>query len=734
MTSSTLLEKLSSLKLSEGARVGGRTFRQGVMSPGTIANVTTTATTNINNTNVASAFASLMEKRQPTGSPAENEGPLRGLIIGSDGSGNNNNSSSNNNNNNNNNNSRSMKHSSNNSSTNSGNDKPIETQAPHRSGVEGSAGKAARKLRSSPRTHQLPDEMREKTSHISAVPRSVALALASASVGVTEQPSVTVEQLMRAAPSANVSSVTSPPRCVPTLPVEPMVVVDREGGPDAVRLATLVSGDPSNPKLIDPIDNVNAHKPIIRTVPPCDYRYIIVGDVHGCPEQLEELLLKVEFQQGKDCLIHVGDLVNKGPDSLAVVQLVQAKGAIGVLGNHDFTLLNCIARVKGKALSQQEEVDPVMRLASTFPQGCEDYIRSLPHILRIPQYNVIVVHAGLNVENSLEKQNVHEIMHLRRLERYTESSNNNNNNCGGKQQRNEKQRLRAVVKGSRGQPWGELWTGPECVVFGHDARAGLQELPFAYGIDTGCVYGGQLTAVVYGRDSPKGKLVSVTGLPKDANERRGLPPPAADVYEKYAEELERLILRPTPRATPAIIGYMQKPTFLSAPPPGSPAASTGSVINNSLRPDSCCSLPAASPSLSARATVRSSGVEQETLLSLLRAGEIRAVMTLMRLPAYESMWLNLLCSEVEGCTESFWIPFVKGVLDGLLNTRQNGEGDDYVEDLLQLVLEACDEFCSVREMAIPQLRKLQQRAEGGDFALPKATVKMLKLTVSPQNA
>lgn len=64
-----------------------------------------------------------------------------------------------------------------------------------------------------------------------------------------------------------------------------------------------------------------------------DRRVIIVGDVHGCYDELCEL--ERRFFRVDDCVILAGDLVNKGPDSVAVVDWAVRKGAFAVLGNHD---------------------------------------------------------------------------------------------------------------------------------------------------------------------------------------------------------------------------------------------------------------------------------------------------------------------------------------------------------------------------------------------------------------
>jgi len=56
------------------------------------------------------------------------------------------------------------------------------------------------------------------------------------------------------------------------------------------------------------------------------------------------------------------------------------------------------------------------------------------------------------------------------------------------------------VEPDQGVPWASLWRGPERAVFGHDALRGLQRFPHALGLDTGCVYGGQLSALLLPED------------------------------------------------------------------------------------------------------------------------------------------------------------------------------------------------------------------------------------------
>eukprot|EP00993_Chasmostoma_nieuportense_P002939 NODE_3693_length_918_cov_27.925411_g3541_i0.p1 GENE.NODE_3693_length_918_cov_27.925411_g3541_i0~~NODE_3693_length_918_cov_27.925411_g3541_i0.p1 ORF type:complete len:289 (+),score=39.58 NODE_3693_length_918_cov_27.925411_g3541_i0:41-868(+) len=202
-------------------------------------------------------------------------------------------------------------------------------------------------------------------------------------------------------------------------------------------------------------------------------RMIIVGDVHGCLAELELLLASLNFTS-QDTLLLVGDLVGKGPLSIEVVEQAMKIGAMAVLGNHDWTVLRWYAYEHGEGpypiYSNPDGPHRQLALQLTAPQHA--YLAQLPHIINLPQYHTIVVHAGLVPGVALKDQNPYDVLHMRNLH------NGDPSEVG------------------EGVPWPSQWQGPERVVFGHDARRGLQQYPFAIGIDTGCVYGKELTAYV----------------------------------------------------------------------------------------------------------------------------------------------------------------------------------------------------------------------------------------------
>jgi hypothetical protein len=214
-------------------------------------------------------------------------------------------------------------------------------------------------------------------------------------------------------------------------------------------------------------------------------RTIVVGDVHGCSEELQLLLRKCGHSSA-DRVVLAGDLVAKGPDSQGVVQFCRENGVLAVLGNHD-----------AFALAHRHEagkVDKVHRrrshLGHLLPEDWA-FMESLPLFLRLGQAKpggpeMVVVHAGAVPGIALEAQKREHLLSLRSIDDTGAPTS------------------RLLVH----FPWAAKWRGPESLVFGHDAVRGLQQTAFATGLDTGCVYGRALTALVL----PKGELVQVPAL------------------------------------------------------------------------------------------------------------------------------------------------------------------------------------------------------------------------------
>ncbi|KAH9253225.1 hypothetical protein BASA81_008907 [Batrachochytrium salamandrivorans] len=199
-------------------------------------------------------------------------------------------------------------------------------------------------------------------------------------------------------------------------------------------------------------------------------RIIIVGDVHGCAVELELLLKRVGFSlETGDKLVFAGDLVRKGPESNQVVTMARECKATGVRGNHDEYALR----------------DPENKLGLS--RENLSFLEQLPLTLEIPELNVLVVHAGVLPTVAVENTLPMDLMTMRKL--------------------NDQ-----LVPSKTGtKPWIDLWQGPQHVVFGHDAARGLQQTKFATGLDTGCVYGKRLTALVL----PEFELISIPSTMPD---------------------------------------------------------------------------------------------------------------------------------------------------------------------------------------------------------------------------
>lgn len=202
-------------------------------------------------------------------------------------------------------------------------------------------------------------------------------------------------------------------------------------------------------------------------------RRIFVGDIQGCLEPLQRLLDAVGFVAGTDVLHPVGDLVNKGPDSEGVLRLLHSLDARPVLGNHDLYWLQR-GRCKDPALRDWLAGQPVVRVHA----------------------DLVQVHAGLHpawTEDMLGSLSAEQVDYAVNV-RYCDAAGNQPADDW-------------PPPGPPFRPWDDFYRGSKRVVFGHWARRGLVVRPQCIGLDTGCVYGGKLSAWIAETD----RIVQVDG-------------------------------------------------------------------------------------------------------------------------------------------------------------------------------------------------------------------------------
>jgi hypothetical protein len=206
-------------------------------------------------------------------------------------------------------------------------------------------------------------------------------------------------------------------------------------------------------------------------------RTVIVGDVHGCSQELDDLLLAVRFAPGTDRLVFVGDLVARGPDSRGAVDRARALGARAVRGNHDEKVLSWWRARKRHGEEGAHKLVPLSdrhrAVVDTLDEDHFAWLDALPLHLPLPEHDLVVVHAGVDPQSTPEKSPQEVLLLVRSID------------PTGK-----------PTRMLEGVPWAQAWGGPRQLVFGHDARRGLQLEPHATGLDTGCCYGRALTALV----------------------------------------------------------------------------------------------------------------------------------------------------------------------------------------------------------------------------------------------
>lgn len=239
-------------------------------------------------------------------------------------------------------------------------------------------------------------------------------------------------------------------------------------------------------------------------------RVIVIGDVHGCYDELMSLLESVNYHEGLDRVIIAGDLVDRGPESAKVVEWIRLahKRSNGlttaIVGNHDEKYFrwykHCLKqrmhpnyRIPMHPLSLDKA-----RIYTSLSDDDLAFLGSLPVFIHLEDLNWVVVHAGLEPAKELTNQDNGKMTHIRYVMPNT---------------------YKTVSLDSNLQPpsgsvyWTECYQLPYNVAYGHNVHSlttpkidtlssGVQLV----GLDTGCCFGGKLTAMVL----PESKGQSVT--------------------------------------------------------------------------------------------------------------------------------------------------------------------------------------------------------------------------------
>lgn len=208
-------------------------------------------------------------------------------------------------------------------------------------------------------------------------------------------------------------------------------------------------------------------------------RFIIVGDVHGCYDELQQLLTKTKYNPNEDIVILTGDLIDRGPKSKEVIDFVRNNDNVyAILGNHDNKFMRYL---RGNPVNTQSLEQTIV--------SCEEYLKSkvektellhffedLPYMITLPQ-NYYVVHAGINPKYPIINQPPEVMMYMNGL----------------------------MADGSMSKPFvteGVTWwwdiprDNPSTIIYGHTVTDKDFHRGDTIAVDGGCVFGGKLRAAV----------------------------------------------------------------------------------------------------------------------------------------------------------------------------------------------------------------------------------------------
>ncbi|WP_431265521.1 symmetrical bis(5'-nucleosyl)-tetraphosphatase [Roseateles chitinivorans] len=250
--------------------------------------------------------------------------------------------------------------------------------------------------------------------------------------------------------------------------------------------------------------------------------HYLIGDLQGCCDALARLLDKIDFSPSRDRLYLLGDLVNRGPDSLTTLRRLQSLGdaAQCLLGNHDLHLLATAAGVR--APHKGDTLDAILQ--ATDREALLEWMRGQRLAMRAQGW--LMVHAGVVPQWDADQtlalaDEVHALLRGPDLAEFLPQMYGNEPdrwkddltgvprlrfiinvltrirfcNAKGRLDFKTKEGLGTAPEGF--MPWFEVperRTAGHPIAFGHWSTLGLVQRPDLLALDTGCVWGGRLTA------------------------------------------------------------------------------------------------------------------------------------------------------------------------------------------------------------------------------------------------
>lgn len=231
-------------------------------------------------------------------------------------------------------------------------------------------------------------------------------------------------------------------------------------------------------------------------------RDVVIGDIHGCLEEFDELLRVVEYKPATDRLVLLGDLIDRGPDSIGVVRRARELKAESCLGNHESKQIQFRTNQEKNRISGRPNhmmFGPEKR--AIFDQFNGDdwmYLNVMPLRINLGD-GLIAVHAGFEPAFPPEKQRYDKVVRVVYVDEDGKMAT-------------PKQGEDPYCKPAGSERWATRWDKFN-VVYGHavfsltNVTRDLVGPCTHYCIDTGCYAGGKLTALV--RDEKRLSIVQV---------------------------------------------------------------------------------------------------------------------------------------------------------------------------------------------------------------------------------